>query len=134
MTTAERLANSVGFTLIARAAMVSTPVVLAVIGWLGVSYLDNRFEAINDKVENLSATVNELSTISAATVNRVTTLEASGNFGRQDRLAFQAQVTDQLKDMQGSIITMSNNVAALTATVQSLKERQAFNVPPSPSR
>lgn len=135
---AEKVADSVILRLVARAAMVATPIVLAALCWLSIQYLEGRFgeqkaatQVVSVRVDQLSDTVDKATGAASALAARVIILETNSVRGRADREAFQEQITGDIKEMRNALVTLSNNVAALTATVQGLKERQAFNRPPN---
>lgn len=107
MTKTEQLAGNVTFTLIARGAMVVTPVLVAFIGVL----LGNIYSG-------LAGTVDKLAETTATLTTRVAVLEN----GNRD-----------IRDLRMSINTLSQNVAALTATVQALQAQRRSSLDGNPT-
>jgi hypothetical protein len=133
----QHLAENVTLIIVARLAMVATPIVLAALVWFAASWLDQRFDVqktatdiVSVRVDGLQSSVDTLGSNAVALANRVIVLETGSARGRQDRQAFQDDISADIKDMRNALVSLSNNVAALTATVQALKERQAMNFAP----
>jgi hypothetical protein len=135
----QRLADNVTLIIVARCAMVATPFVLGALVWFAATWLDQRFDVqktatdiVSARVDGLQTSVEQLGNNAVTLSNRVIVLETGTARGRQDRQAFQDDISSDIKDMRNALVSLSNNVAALTATVQALKERQAMNYAPRP--
>ena len=131
---------------LARAAMLATPVVMALLCYLGTSWLDGRFDGINQKLENtqqeivmaakrtddLSTSIDGNTNNDRQTHDRLLVLEQATQAARSDRDEFQKRVLDQLGAMQRDINRSSVDIAAISAIMMQQQQKQGMlNVMPS---
>lgn len=128
---AERLSNSVWFTVAARASMLAVTPLFCAMVWFGHAWLDQRFDdaamtaanatsAVSGKVDNLNDKIGQVPDLK----ERVIVLETNQKRSQTDREDFQKQTFARLDRMQDAIVTLSNTVAGLTATIQAQEDRQ----------
>ena len=128
---AEQLSNSVWFTVAARASMLAVTPLFCAMMWFGSQWLDGRFDdaaktaaaataVVNSKVDDIGDSVQQV----PALKERVIVLETNQKRSQTDREDFQKQTFARLDRMQDAIVTLSNTVAGLTATIQAQAEGQ----------
>lgn len=123
----QSLAENVGLTLVARLAMIATPVAAGVFSWLLTSYLDLRFAEARSAYETAIERVVSIETAfgksldTLSTVDRrVTVLEASTARGRADREQFQEQMMAELRDLRTAQGSVAVQLAAVVARIDAL--------------
>lgn len=112
MTTAEKIVENASLQAVSRISMIVTPVMIAIIGALFSIW-------INGIAADASAAADTSATLQV----RVKTLEDSQAIGRSDRMRYQDQVIATLADVNRSLIEQGKQIAALTATIDALKQR-----------
>lgn len=123
----QSLAENVELTLVARLAMIATPVAAGVFSWLMTSYLDLRFaearSAYETEIERVvsieTAFGKSLDTLSTVD-RRVTVLETSTARGRADREQFQEQMMAELRDLRTAQGSVAVQLAAVVARIDAL--------------
>lgn len=127
---ARDVAENVWVLLTARGAMIATPFVLYALSVMAVDYLDNRFAAqttatavVAGRVDKLEAAATEAAETVDGIEKRLIILETNNARGRAERELFQQQTFARLDKLNDSLISLSNTVAALTATVQTMRDR-----------
>jgi len=116
---AARIADDAYLKLISRFSMAGVFPLLAFLGWLASSWLEDQEQAmlaVASRVSSIEDTTDELT-------QRVVILETNQVRGRADREEFQAQMLSELKDLRGTIVLLSNRVAGLDATIQAMRDR-----------
>lgn len=132
----DRAANSSAMQVLSRLAMLAMPVVIPLMGWLGLQYLDQRFAEIRTvaveaagQASSLAAT-NVTAADNAGHLNaRVDVIEANMATGTADRDAFQRRTTQQIDKLTDLATTTSNQVSSLTATIWALRRDQSSIAP-----
>lgn len=126
MMTAKGIAESVTMTLVARAAMLLTPIIVTIFGSLSLYYLDSRFanaaaatQSVAEHVDRVEATAIVAKHDADAAKDRIIVLETVN--AANDKL-LQA-ILGRLQSIDTSIGALAQTMAAMTATVQALKER-----------
>jgi hypothetical protein len=124
MPSPDQIADNAFVKAIARVSMAASMPVIGIIVWLAGAWLDNRFEAQAAVSHSLGVRVDRLEDTTSNQSERVSTLERVIQDGRADRLAFQQEMRRDFKEVQSAVIAQSNSIAALTATLQTLIERE----------
>lgn len=145
MERAEKTANNAILIMVARLSMALALPALAGISTVGAMYLDQKFEAADNKIlAQRSVSENEariqtarieriesmatLAIENAAKVGeRLISVETKQNQEMATAAQFQQATLVRLDRMQESIISLSNSIASLTATIQaqeSYRQRQ----------
>lgn len=109
----QKVADSVLLLLAARVAMV----VMLPLGWL---YFEARvftpLEQAITRIERSETHYQELAT-------RVSAIEVSRSIGQAAWSTFQSSTHSRLDRMESTIVTLSNTISALNATIQAMRER-----------
>ncbi|TIO39540.1 MAG: hypothetical protein E5X96_00080 [Mesorhizobium sp.] len=123
---AQKIAESVLLLAIARVSMALSLPVIGLISWLGSGYLEGKFDAVNVRVTAVEQKA-EVTGEQAAKINdRLIAVETGQTAALSAREKFEAATLARLDRLQDSIVSLSNAVAALTATVQAdRKERSS---------
>lgn len=150
---ARNIAENVTLLAVARLSMALSMPMLGLIAWLGSSWLEQKFEAQDTKITAQSTAASNQTTITTARIEtversaaaRVETVEKTAGIAVEqaakvnDRLIavetkqtqdsaaserFQSATLQRLDRMQDSIVVMSNGISALTATLQSERDRK----------
>lgn len=128
----ESIANSASVTALARLAMLSTPLLLALIGFLGLGYLDNRFgmqeirvatveRSVNEAVGNASDEIQKLGAQVAVLDTRTTVIEAGRAEARRAADIRNEQILGRLDRMESATLELAKQVAALAAIMQTMQ-------------
>lgn len=115
--TMEKMANNLWTILIARVAMILTPVFI----WMAAQWLDSRFEAVSRDQKNTQAQVDELrrsDRIAAATLQDH---ESRMVFGKAQRELFQSKAEIQFGKIDSSLNEINKTLYGIDATLGSLK-------------
>lgn len=105
---AERVAENAWLKLLGRFAMVAAFPLLGYVGTVAASVSD-KIDAQQDDIAGLRS--------------RVVVLENNTARGREDRLEFQRQTTQILRELQAGQAEMTRQIAALNATLEA-QQRQ----------
>lgn len=109
----ENIVNSTLLLAVSRLSMALALPTLGVIAWLGVAWLDQRFDAQTRTIAETAQSVQSLQQSVPAISERVGKLETSN----EERADYRRQTLERLDRMEASLVTLSNAVAALTATM-----------------
>jgi len=112
MTAADKIAANTMILVLSRLAMLVTPILLSAVGGIFWLYLDSIAADASAAVD----TSNKLST-------RVTLIENTQTVGREDRIRYQDQVLAQLVKLTDKVDNQASQIAALTATIDAVKQR-----------
>ena len=132
-----KAANSDTVMVLARLAMLSMPFVIPFMGWLGLQYLDQRFEEVRTVATQAASRADgaAASAVAAAdsanTLNaRVDVIEANMASSTQDRADFQKQISRQVEKLTDVVVTTSNQVAGISATLGSMRNESFASAGP----
>jgi hypothetical protein len=126
-----RLSESVSFLVIARLAMIITPVLLISLATVAGMYMNDKFEKTNQvetRVDVLQKEIDDQTRATTALADRVLTIETSRKSNIETQQAFQTSLSSDIRDMRSALVSISNNLAGLTATVDLLKERNSNSI------
>lgn len=132
MTASERIeaiADNRFVTGLSRLSMAITPLLFAAL--LGVSWywLAGALQTQRDATAEVSERVDDLADLSSTIVNRVVTLEVGSARGRADRERFQDEMALRMRSVESGLSALAANIAALDATIRTMRDRQALNIP-----
>lgn len=131
-----QVANNAILLMVARLSMALAIPVLGIVTTIGAMYLDQKFEAQETKIQQQRTASEQESRVQVARIERLermttTAIENAARVGErlisvetkqnQESVAaaqFQQATLARLDKMQESIITLSNSIASLTATIQ----------------
>lgn len=119
----EKLAESTMLMVMARLAMLATPILLGAIGYFGLQWLDGRFEVQAAVTTTVIRKVDNLEDEWPKLRERVVKLEINQDRGRADRQEYQRQTLERLDRVDAAILALSNSVAALNATLVEQQRR-----------
>jgi len=131
--TGQSLVENVALTLSARAAMLATPVVIAIVGWFLSDLIQGQREVVRDIAGHVEMVTASLSALD----RRVTAIEASRQVAITNAETSRAAVMNRLDDLFRGQSEANARLAALAAKVDALKdrmdshpERYGLNLPP----
>ncbi|WP_129415291.1 hypothetical protein [Mesorhizobium sp. Pch-S] len=118
----EKIVNSVIITMAARLSMVLAIPTLTFLFWLYTGWQAEKFDKVQDQVEQTQKTAQQASDQSIRLSERLTTVETKQAEATVSNERFQNATLNRLDRVQDSIVGLSNTVAALTATLQAIVE------------
>lgn len=126
--TAEKLLQNTTGRVIGALAVLATPIIIGLVWYFGMAWLDNRFDAINKNqaalaihVDNVQAAIDRNTENDRLTHDRLIIAEQAIQAAREDRDRFQAQALDSLAQLQSLTGKMSESLAAANATLQQMQ-------------
>jgi hypothetical protein len=135
MTGSQRLADNVILLIVARVSMVLALPTIGLVAWLYSSWQDDRLDSIRDQIASAQGAASQASELASKTSDRLIAVETKQTQESASSDRFQAATLSRLDRVQDSIVGLSNAVAALTATIQSIvendRERRRAPLPPS---
>lgn len=126
---AQKIAENVLLLAIARVSMALSLPLIGFIAWLGGQYLESKFEVVNDRVTQVEQKAGDATVQATRTSDRLIAVETKQ---AQDAVAsekFQSATLQRLDRMSDSLVGLSNAVAALTASVQSIADDRRSRPP-----
>ena len=126
---AQKIAENVILLAIARVSMALSLPLIGFIAWLGGQYLESKFEVVNDRVTQVEQKAGDATVQATRTSDRLIAVETKQT---QDAVAsekFQSATLQRLDRMSDSLVGLSNAVAALTASVQSIADDRRSRPP-----
>lgn len=128
--TLARLSENATLTTLARLSMLVTPPLIGVIGYLGVQYLDARFETTLGRVVTVEASINDtsaqiqrLSDKVETLDQRTTSIEAARGEARRNADTRNDQVLSRLDRLEGATNEVARQVAGLSAVLSTMRPR-----------
>ncbi len=118
-TTAQRLAENVTLTLLARAAMLTTPIVMGMVGWFLSDLIQGQREAVRDVASHVEMVTSSVTALD----KRVTAIEAARQVAIANAEASRVAVMARLDDLFRGQSEQNARLAALGAKVDALKDR-----------
>ena len=119
--------NSVTMMLISRSAVILAPIVLGVIGWLAMHYLDGRFEQQSLQLSSVSVRVSgvegsaQIAADKAENVaNNLTATATSLRDEQAQAAAFRIETSNKLDKASETLTTLSNTLAGISAKIDAL--------------
>lgn len=113
--------------LFSRLAMAATPLIAALLVYLGGFYLEARFDGAKSSIADLDQRVRTVQDQSNKAVLAITDLNKQNALTNQtvsvngvNVLAWQVTTSARLDKITDTLVSMSNSVAALNATVQAM--------------
>lgn len=117
----QKLAENATLTIIARLAMICMPFVTGALVWFASNWIDERFssqeksvDSVRVQIEAVKDQIDDLPDLRQR-IAIYETLQANSKYERE---RFQEQMVSQMNKMQDAIITLSNTVSGLTATIR----------------
>jgi hypothetical protein len=126
---AQKIADSVLLLAIARVSMALALPTIGLISWLGSGYLEGKFDAVNVRVTGVEQKAETTADQTAKINDRLIAVETGQTAALSAREKFEAATLARLDRLQDSIVTLSNAVAALTATVQADRKERGSQPP-----
>lgn len=138
----KKLADNVMIRAIARVSMVAAMPALGLIVFLGQSWINERFNRIEKdsevqvqfqagRLDRIEKTASQAIDNTGKVNDRLTVLETKQATSDVAATKFQSDTLNRLDQLQTSMVSMSNAIAALTATMQA---QQDFRQQSSPVR
>lgn len=125
--TVESLTESVWTRLIARVAMIATPMIVTLFGWFTFNYLDVRF---TEQAQSLAGVVTRVDRIESAastavlTVSGIATRTAIVENNQTVGQRTQDAISGKLDMISNSISDLREKTASISATVEVIKLRR----------
>lgn len=139
----KKLADNIFIRAIARVSMVLAMPTLALILWLGQTWINERFNRIEkdnevqiqfqaSRLDRIEKTATQAIESSGKVNDRLTVVETKQVTSDAVASKFQNDTLTRLDQLQSSVVSMSNALAALTATMQAREDysRQRERAPP----
>ena len=104
--------------VLSRLAMLSTPILIALLIFFGRFWIESQFDAQAATTTQLRADVNDLSESQQSLKDRTKVVEINQDRGRAERIEFQQTVLEQQAQIIAQQQTLAQQMAALTATIQ----------------
>lgn len=130
MKSLDRLSDNATFTALARLSMLATPPLMAVIGFLGVQYLDARFDStlsrvftVENSIKSTSDQIQDLSNKVEQLSQRTTVIESARAEARRNADTRNDQVLSRLDRLEGATNEVSRQVAGLAAVISTMRPR-----------
>jgi len=127
MTGSERIAQNVVLLAVARVSMALALPTIGLIFWLYSSWQNAQLNTMQAQIEQTQRAAQDASTFALKLSERLIAVETKQVQDAAVSEKFQAATLTRLDRVQDSIVGLSNTVAALTATLQSIvddKRRQ----------
>ena len=122
---ADKIVQNVYFTLVSRAAMLATPALVTLFGYLTFNYLQIRFESVQSEVTELAGRVGSTENAARMSVdavstlsNRVTVVETGRSIEKENGRTENQQILDHLNHVDDKLDHLSNSVSALDALIR----------------
>ncbi|WP_144223591.1 hypothetical protein [Mesorhizobium amorphae] len=125
----EKIVNSMWMTAVARLSMALALPTLSLIFWLYAGWQAEKLSKFEDKIETSQKSAQTASDLSIRLSERLTTVETKQSEAATVNERFQTATLNRLDRVQDSIVGLSNTVAALTATLQSIVEEKRRQPP-----
>lgn len=125
--TVESVTESVWTRLVARAAMIVTPFIVTLVSFLGINYLDTRF---NEQAASLTGVISRVdrienaATSAGATVSGIDRRTAIVETNQGNGQRMQDAISQKLDTIVNSIGDLREKTAAISATVEAIKLRR----------
>ncbi len=120
----QRMAENIALQVIARLAMIATPVMLAALAWFGTQWLDNRFANVDSYGPRISAA--ETAIIAIQQHNAVSDNAAAN--ARTDRLDFQSSIASKVDGIASDQRAEAIDIASIKATLDAIRGRLTSQV------
>ncbi len=103
---------------------------IGLVAWLYSSWQDDRLDSIRDQIASAQGAASQASALASKTSDRLIAGETKQTQESASSDRFQAATLTRLDRVQDSIVGLSNAVAALTATIQSIVDDRERRRPP----
>lgn len=130
MTTSERIAGNVLLLAVARLSMALALPTLGLLFYLYSSWQDAQLDKVQSQINQTQHAVEQASELALKLSDRLIAVETKQVQDAASSEKFQSATLTQLDRVQGSLIGLSNAVAALTATLQSVVDDRQRRTPP----
>lgn len=130
MTTSERIASNVLLLAVARLSMALALPTLGLLLWLYSSWQDAQLEMLQTQINQTQHSAQEASQLALKLSDRLIAVETKQVQDAASSEKFQSATLTRLDRVQDSIVGLSNTVAALTATLQSIVNDKQSRTPP----
>lgn len=121
---AEKAAGSIYLTAVARLSMAIALPIIGLIAWQFDNAIDRRFRFIEDTILSQASTIEGLRAQQATQAQQIVEIKVNQERGRQDREEFQDLILGEFRDQRAVIVGLSNEIAALKATLDIIKNRE----------
>lgn len=130
MTNSQKLAESVVLLIIARISMVLALPAIGLLFYFYSSWQDTRLENLGTQIVQAQQSATEASAKATKLSDRLIAVETKQVQDAASSEKFQQATLTRLDRVQDSIVGLSNAVAALTATLQTVVEDRNRSPPP----
>ena len=123
--TSHTIAENVLLQAVARVSMALALPTIGILFWLYSGWQDDKLEAIRTNVDQAQRSASEASSQATRLSDRLIAVETKQVQDAASSEKFQTATLTRLDRVQDSIVGLSNAVAALTATIQTIVEERA---------
>lgn len=123
----ERLTESVWTRLIARMAMIATPLIVTMFGWFTFNYLDIRFTEQSHSLDAVVTRVDRIESAATAAVVTVAGIDKRTSIVENNQSISQRTqdaISAKLDTIVNSISELREKTASISATVEVIKLRK----------
>lgn len=117
-----KIAESVMLLVVARVSMALALPVLGLVAMLGQQWIDARFETQEASIKRVEQSAGNATAQALEVKDRLTVVETKQATDAATAATFQKDTLTRLDRLQDSIVSMSNAIAALTATMQARED------------
>lgn len=124
--TVESITESVWTRLVARAAMIVTPLIVTLFGWFTFNYLDLRFAEQAANITTVVSRVDRIETAShdaASRTEAIATRTAIVENNQQTGQRTQDQIINKLDLISNTLSDLREKSASISATVEAIKRK-----------
>lgn len=132
-----RIASNDLVLVLSRLAMLSMPVVLPLMGWLALQYLDYRFAEVRTVAVEAATKADSLAGAAATAADntsvlnaRVDVIEANMASSSADRMAFQKDISRQVEKLTDAVTATSVQVSGIGATLNAMRASDTMAILP----
>lgn len=130
MTASERIAGNILLLAVARVSMALALPLLGTLFWLYSSWQDAQLVALQTQINQTQNAAQQASQLALKLSDRLIAVETKQVQDAASSEKFQSATLTRLDRVQDSIVGLSNTVAALTATLQSIVNDKERRTPP----
>lgn len=120
----QRMADNIALQVLARLAMLATPLMIAALAWMGSQWLDGRFANVDSFGPRLTAA--ESAIIAIQQHNAVSDNAATN--ARSDRLDFQSSMAAKVDGIANDQRAEAIDIASIKATLDAIRGRLGSQV------
>lgn len=127
-----KAASSDAALVLARLAMLSMPIVIPLMGWLGIQYLDGRFAEVRTAAAEAYSAATTATVLASTTKDQAASLASDVaviKAGQADQASSINRIGKQVDKLTDVVTTTSNQVSAISATLGAMRSEEIGALP-----